>query len=84
MKPISEVTDKLELYVDKNGQAQAANTSVEVNIANVAALNTTKIVYKNNEGNVQEFNLIIPIEINYSWGTLKGEIKAVVKSTKAN
>lgn len=84
MKPISEVTDKLELYVDVDGQAQAANTSVEVNIANVAALNTTKIVYKNNEGNVQEFNLIIPIEINYSWGTLKGEIKAVVKSTKAN
>lgn len=84
MKPISEVTDKLELYVDVDGQAKAANTSVEVNIANVAALNTTKIVYKNNEGNVQEFNLIIPIEINYSWGTLKGEIKAVVKSTKAN
>lgn len=84
MKPISEVTDKLELYVEEGETAYEANESAEVSISNVDALNTTKIVYKNNEGNVQEFNLIIPIEINYSWGTLKGEIKAVVKSTKAN
>ena len=84
MKPISEVTDKLELYVNEAGKAHPANKSAEVTISDVNALNTTKIVYKNNEGNVQEFNLIIPIEINYSWGTLKGEIKAVVKSTKAN
>lgn len=84
MKPISEVTDKLELYVDENGTPHATNKTAIVSITDVNALNTTKIVYKNNEGNVQEFNLVIPIEINYSWGTLKGEIKAIVKSTKAN
>lgn len=84
MKPISEVTDKLELYVDENGTPHATNKTAIVTITDVNALNTTKIVYKNNEGNVQEFNLVIPIEINYSWGTLKGEIKAIVKSTKAN
>lgn len=84
MKPISEVTDKLELYVDENGTPHATNKTATVPITDVNALNTTKIVYKNNEGNVQEFNLVIPIEINYSWGTLKGEIKAIVKSTKAN
>lgn len=84
MKPISEVTDKLELYVDENGTPHATNKTAIVPITDVNALNTTKIVYKNNEGNVQEFNLVIPIEINYSWGTLKGEIKAIVKSTKAN
>lgn len=84
MKPISEVTDKLELYVDENGTPHDTNKTAIVSITDVNALNTTKIVYKNNEGNVQEFNLVIPIEINYSWGTLKGEIKAIVKSTKAN
>ena len=72
---VSEVTNKLQLTVDGNNP---------VDISNVDALNTTKITYKNNEGNVQNFNLWIPVEITYSWGTLKGEIEAVVKSTKAS
>ena len=72
---VSEVTNKLQLTVDGNNP---------VDISKVDALNTTKITYKNNEGNVQNFNLWIPVEITYSWGTLKGEIEAVVKSTKAS
>ena len=44
-------------------------------------VNTTRIVYKNNEGN---FTLWIPVEITYYWGTLKAVAKCDVESTKAN
>ena len=81
---LSEVTDKLLLKVDNNGTMSEANESTTVELTTVDALNTTKIVYFNNEGNVQEFELYIPIEITYSWGTLKGEIVATVGKTKAN
>ena len=47
-------------------------------------VNTTKIVYKNNEGNVQKFTLWIPMEITYYGGTLKAVAKCDVESTKAN
>lgn len=78
-KKVSEVTNKLELSV--TGEGVQNNV---VNIENVAALNTTKIVYKNNEGNVQKFTLWIPVEITYYWGTLKAVAKCEVESTKAN
>ena len=81
VKKVSEVTDKLKLYVTENGVENATNT---VSIANVGTLNTTKIVYKNNEGNVQKFTLWIPVEITYYWGTLKAVAKCDVESTKAN
>ena len=80
-KKVSEVTDKLQLSVTEDGAESATNT---VDIADVAALNTTKIVYKNNEGNVQKFTLWIPVEITYYWGTLKAVAKCDVESTKAN
>ena len=80
-KKVSEVTDKLQLSVTENGAESATNI---VNITEVAALNTTKIVYKNNEGNVQKFTLWIPVEITYYWGTLKAVAKCDVESTKAN
>ena len=80
-KKVSEVTDKLKLSVTENGTESATNT---VSIANVGTLNTTKIVYKNNEGNVQKFTLWIPVEITYYWGTLKAVAKCDVESTKAN
>ena len=77
---VKDVTNKLQLYVEGN----AVNTSVDLQMNNVNVLNTTKITYKNNEGNVQKFNLRIPVEIKYSWGTLKGTIEATVDSTIAN
>ena len=80
-KKVSDVTDKLQLTVTENGTASTTNT---VAISNVNALNTTKIVYKNNEGNVQKFTLWIPVEITYYWGTLKAVAKCEVESTKAN
>ena len=80
-KKVSEVTDKLQLSVTGNEAESATNI---VNITEVAALNTTKIVYKNNEGNVQKFTLWIPVEITYYWGTLKAVAKWDVESTKAN
>lgn len=80
-KKVSEVTDKLQLSVTENEAESATNI---VNITEVAALNTTKIVYKNNEGNVQKFTLWIPVEITYYWGTLKAVAKCDVESTKAN
>lgn len=77
---VQDVTNKLQLYVE----GSKPNTSATLDIKDVAALNTAKITYKNNEGNVQKFNLRIPVEIKYSWGTLKGVIEATVDSTIAN
>lgn len=77
---VKDVTNKLQLYVE----GYAVNTSVNLPMNDVDILNTTKITYKNNEGNVQKFNLRIPVEIKYSWGTLKGTIEATVDSTIAN
>ncbi len=77
---VQDVTNKLQLYVE----GSEPNTSATLDIKDVAALNTAKITYKNNEGNVQKFNLRIPVEIKYSWGTLKGVIEATVDSTIAN
>ncbi|MDE5677402.1 MAG: hypothetical protein K2G02_02500 [Phocaeicola sp.] len=78
-KKVSEVTNKLELSVTGTGVQDNV-----VDITTVDALNTTKIVYKNNEGNVQKFTLWIPVEITYYWGTLKAVAKCDVESTKAN
>lgn len=77
---VQDVTNKLQLYVE----GSEPNTSATLDIKDVAALNRAKITYKNNEGNVQKFNLRIPVEIKYSWGTLKGVIEATVDSTIAN
>ena len=81
-EPVKDVTDKLQLKVNDNGTEYDKTTEVTINSVDV--LNTTKIVYFNNEGNVQEFELYIPIEIEYSWGILKSEIVATVGKTKAN
>lgn len=48
------------------------------------ALNQSYIIYKNNEGNTQEFDIVIPVEIEYDWGTLAGEVEVHVKPTIAN
>lgn len=80
---VKNVTKKLVLYVNDND----ANKSVKVLVPETnptSILNTTKITYKNNEGNVQKFKLRIPVEIKYSWGTLKATIEVPVASTIAN
>lgn len=77
---VKDVTNKLQLYVD----GYTPNTSVTLPMNDVKMLNTTKITYKNNEGNVQKFKLRIPVEIKYSWGTLKATIEVPVNSTIAN
>lgn len=76
---IKNVTNKLQLYVE----GYNPNTSVTLPM-NITMLNTTKITYKNNEGNVQNFKLRIPVEIKYSWGTLKATVEVPVASTLAN
>lgn len=80
---VKNVTKELELNVNDN----EANKSVKVLVSETnptSILNTTKITYKNNEGNVQKFKLRIPVEIKYSWGTLKATIEVPVASTIAN
>lgn len=80
---VKNVTKELELNVNDN----EANKSVKVVVPETnptSILNTTKITYKNNEGNVQKFKLRIPVEIKYSWGTLKATIEVPVASTIAN
>ena len=60
--------------------------TVALDLANdpTKALNKSYIIYKNNEGNTQEFDIVIPVEIEYDWGTLAGEIEVHVKPTIAN
>lgn len=43
-----------------------------------------QIRYDNNRGNVQEFMVRIPVDINYDWGTIRVEIDAKVKPTIGN
>lgn len=80
---VKNVTKELELNVNDNPANESVKVTVpDTNPANI--LNSTKITYKNNEGNVQKFNLRIPVEIKYYWGTLKATIEVPVASTIAN
>lgn len=81
-KKLADVTTELELDVIDGGNAVVATGIVP--ITNVSALNTYKVRYMNNGGNVQDFNLWIPIEISYSWGTVKAWAHCTVDGTMAN
>lgn len=82
---LSQVAPAVELSVfdARNGNRYTSGVAT-VNISGVSELNTSSITYRNNEANVRDFDMIIPVEIEYAWGTLKGEIKAHVDATMAN
>lgn len=42
------------------------------------------IEYTNNSSNVQDFNIYIPVKVQYYWGTMYDDITLHVKRTKAN
>ena len=82
VEKLSNVTDKLVLDV-----VDGSNTVVGSNIVPISSvnnLNTYKVRYMNNGGNVQDFNLWIPIEISYSWGTVQAVAHCTVAGTMAN
>ena len=83
---LSRVAPEVELSVFDSRVPTAVYTSgvATVDISGVSELNTSSITYRNNEANVRDFDMIIPVEIEYAWGTLKGEIKAHVDATMAN
>lgn len=82
---LSQVAPAVELSVfdARNGNRYTSGVAT-VDISGVSELNTSSITYRNNEANVRDFDMIIPVEIEYAWGTLKGEIKAHVDATMAN
>lgn len=82
---LSQVAPAVELSVfdARNGNRYTSGVAT-VNISGVSELNTSSITYRNNEANVRDFEMIIPVEIEYAWGTLKGQIKAYVDATMAN
>ncbi|WP_418833572.1 PL29 family lyase N-terminal domain-containing protein [Phocaeicola sp.] len=82
---LSSVAPAVELSVfdARSGSIQTSGVAT-VDISGVSELNTSSITYRNNEANVRDFDMIIPVEIEYAWGTLKGEIKAHVDATMAN
>ncbi|MBD8002144.1 PL29 family lyase N-terminal domain-containing protein [Phocaeicola faecium] len=82
---LSQVAPAVELSVfdARNGNRYTSGVAT-VDISGVSELNTSSITYRNNEANVRDFDMIIPVEIVYAWGTLKGEIKAHVDATMAN
>ena len=81
---LSQVAPAVELSVfdARNGNRYTSGVAT-VNISGVSELNTSSITYRNNEANVRDFEMIIPVEIEYAWGTLKGQIKDV-DATMAN
>ena len=92
---MSDVTSFIELtYV---GQQSGSNTStwaydaVKNSVAgstkdNYEVYRTCfgKLVYKNNGNNVKSFQIKVPIEITYDWGTLASEITLTVQETMGN
>ena len=42
------------------------------------------IEYTNNSSNVQDFNIYIPVKVQYYWGTMYDDVILHVKRTKAN
>ncbi len=82
---LSQVAPAVELSVfdARNGNRYTSGVA-NVDISGVSELNNSSITYRNNEANVRDFDMIIPVEIVYAWGTLKGEIKAHVDATMAN
>ncbi len=82
---LSQVAPAVELSVfdARNGNRYTSGVAT-VDISGVSELNNSSITYRNNEANVRDFDMIIPVEIEYAWGTLKGEIKAHVDATMAN
>lgn len=84
MELVSQVAPQVELSVFDASVPNTYTGRATVNISNAADLNRSMIIYRNNEGNVRDFNLVIPIEIKYAWGTLNYEINAQVGATIAN
>lgn len=94
-KKMSDVTSFIELtYV---GRQSGQNTSTWAYAAreNTVAGSTKdnyevyrtcfgKLVYKNNGNNVKSFQIKVPIEITYDWGTLASEITLTVQETMGN
>ena len=72
---LSSVAPAVELSVfdARSGSIQTSGVAT-VDISGVSELNTSSITYRNNEANVRDFDMIIPVEIEYAWGTLKGII----------
>ena len=84
VQKVTEVTDALELAIVDENNNELTSGTITVDISDFEDLLKYGVNYKNNEGNVQEFTLWLPLEITYSWGTVKYEIECPVKSTMAN
>ena len=59
-----------------------ANTTIDIS-AGASKLGDYVFHYENNTGVVQNFNLYVPIAIEYSWGVVKAEIEIPVTATVA-
>ena len=80
-EPISRAP-QIDLKVVDNAGAQVSNNTVT--ITNVNSLKTNFLRYANNQGNVKDFKLQIPVELTYSCGTIKVIVECDVDGTLAN
>ena len=67
--------------VDAGGNAVSANT---VSIFGINDLKNNYLRYANNQGNVKDFKLRIPVELTYSCGTIKVIVECDIDGTLAN
>ena len=73
---VTSATLNLSSYNTEASGTQATYDAI------VAAMG--KIKYVNNGNNVQTFELRIPVEFTYTWGTVKTTVDCTVKSTMGN
>ena len=73
---------QIDLKVVDNTGAPVSNNTVT--ITNVNSLKTNFLRYANNQGNVKDFKLQIPVELTYSCGTIKVIVECDVDGTLAN
>ena len=92
---LSSKTEKIVLtQTDQNGN-KVTSATLNLSSYNTEASGTQatydaivaamgKIKYVNNGNNVQTFELRIPVEFTYTWGTVKTTVDCTVKSTMGN
>ena len=92
---LSSKTEKIVLtQTDKDGN-KVTSATLNLSSYNTEASGTQatydaivaamgKIKYVNNGNNVQTFELRIPVEFTYTWGTVKTTVDCTVKSTMGN
>ena len=79
--PINETVIKLTV-LDKVGGTKISHK--DINVTDINKLNEIVLNYENNLGNTKDFTIMVPVKVQYSWGTVSAKVAIAVKGTIAN